>query len=913
MMMLIGASLRSARSGTLIGAVALYLVVPCLLLAVPAAVAEPRLLLSVAPAIGYWPLDEGQGDRAFDRSGQATHGAISGAQWTEQAPSGVGHALQFDGDAAHVTISEDRQIIPRTGDWTVMAWLNITGDAVADTFLQAGLGEDQAQRVLFYHREGELRLWSPGAGNVISVAGIAGTGWRHVVFRRAGEVVELYIDGELASAGDASKLVVGAGLMMGARPGERRMALRGMIAQAVLFDHALSQERIAAFCQSPGGTADLLLNLRETVAEPGQRIRMMVRVVDEHGRPRAGGALADVITADHGMLDPPRVAIPPGESAAHFAWTHDQPGDYIIAADHAGLAAASFPIRLVPTPPAIVVTSPEHQAGLLAPDDAFRFRVTGLAPLEPQDIRVRLNGEDVSARLEVAGEAGDRQVSLGGFDPDTTYVATITAASQWGDARLTTTFKTFGDRIDGYRGIWWSHGPVRDRPGVKSYDWPHFKYSGPLSFAWGHTLTPMAVHAPEVNKTFFVYGGDTGPRDRYLMIMISYYDHAHHRVPRPKIVRDQRGVDDPHDNPSLTIDADGHLWVFVAGRGRHRPGQIFRSAEPYSIDRFDKIISREQTYSQIWYVPDRGFFHLLTLYTAGRELYWETSRNGDDWTDQPAKNLSKLAGFGGHYQVSRVHDGRVGTAFNYHPEGLVDRRTNLYYVQTTDFGRTWTTVDGTRVTTPLDAVDNPALIIDYESQGKVVYPSKLLFDGDGHPVILYVTSFGASPSPKNDPRTWKITRWTGHRWVTTAITSSDHNYDMGSLYIDGAQWTLIAPALSGPQAYFTGGEVGVWSTDDPDRGPWPLKRRVTLDSPFNHCYVRRPHNPVDPFFAVWADGDSSKSSLSRLYFTNSTGDRLYKLPYKMKGEYAEPRLLDPPVPPPPQESWPDEIPGTTEP
>ncbi|MEX2397381.1 MAG: hypothetical protein WD491_10160, partial [Balneolales bacterium] len=111
------------------------------------------------------------------------------------------------------------------------------------------------------------------------------------------------------------------------------------------------------------------------------------------------------------------------------------------------------------------------------------------------------------------------------------------------------------------------------------------------------------------------------------------------------------------------------------------------------------------------------------------------------------------------------------------------------------------------------------------------------------------------------------------------------------------RWSLIAPALPGPQAGFTGGEVGLWETTDPDAEWWQLKRRITRDSPFNHGYMRRPQNPVDPFFAIWADSDSKKNSISRIYFTNSTGDRLYKLPYKMEGEYAEPILLDPPIPP----------------
>ena len=454
-------------------------------------------------------------------------------------------------------------------------------------------------------------------------------------------------------------------------------------------------------------------------------------------------------------------------------------------------------------------------------------------------------------------------------------------------------------RFLGYRGIWFTLGQT-ERMKADGYCGGYGdKYSGGLSFAWSHTVAPMAIYSPEADKTFFVYGGTTEPDDNYLLVMASYYDHARHLVPRPTIVRDQRGVDDPHDNPSITIDEDGYIWVFVSGRGRHRPGQIFRATEPYSVGEFEEIISREQTYSHIWHVPGMGFMHLLTLYTKGRELYWETSTGGSDWTKEPAKDLPKLAGFGGHYQVTRLdHDmRRIGSAFNYHPEGNVDRRTNIYYVETRDFGKTWTTIDGKKLSLPLDNRDNPALVVDYEATGRLAYITKLLFDYDGNPVILVVTSRGYMPGPDNDPRIWEIIHWTGNEWVTREITRSDHNYDMGSLYIDGTRWTIIAPALKGPQPYHTGGEVGLWMSADNGK-TWKLQRRVTGSSLMNHSYVRRPVNPSDPFFAMWADASSAEFSISRLFFTNSTGDSVYMLPYTMKSDYQEPVLLTP-IPPMP--------------
>lgn len=445
----------------------------------------------------------------------------------------------------------------------------------------------------------------------------------------------------------------------------------------------------------------------------------------------------------------------------------------------------------------------------------------------------------------------------------------------------------------GYRGIWFELGQKSDR-------YVGDKYSGGLSFCFSHTLAPMAIYSPEVDKTFFVYGGTTEPDERHLLVMASYYDHANHRVPRPTIVRDQQGVNDPHDNPSITIDDDGYIWVFVAGRGRSRPGQIFKATEPYSVDEFELIIEREQTYSQVWYVPGKGFMHLLTLYTGVRELYWETSANGEDWTPEPARDLPKFAGIGGHYRISRLDKGqqRVGQAFNYHPDGNVDLRTNVYYAESSDFGKTWTTIDGKELSLPLENRDNPALVTDYEAAGRNAYIQKLLFDDDGHPVILLLTSKGYEPGPQNDPRIWEIIRWTGKKWVTHEITRSDHNYDTGSLYVNGDRWSLLAPAITGPQPYYTGGEIGLWVSFNKGE-TWRLEREVTHNSPRNHSYLRRPHNPVDPFFGMWADGNSSEFSVSSIYFTNSNGTKVYMLPYTMEGDFAEPILLNPPTPPKP--------------
>ncbi|MBD0285418.1 MAG: BNR-4 repeat-containing protein, partial [Flavisolibacter sp.] len=249
-------------------------------------------------------------------------------------------------------------------------------------------------------------------------------------------------------------------------------------------------------------------------------------------------------------------------------------------------------------------------------------------------------------------------------------------------------------RADGYKGIWFTLGQFSEYGD---------KYSGGLG-TYTSSHVPIAIYARQVNKTFFVYGGTTQKEERHLLIMLSYYDHKKHVVPKPVIVYDKVGVDDPHDNASLAIDDKGYIWVFVSGRNTARPGIIFKSRKPYAIDDFEKIKEGEMTYPQPWWTGD-SFLYLFTKYTNGRELYWTTSADGIEW--QPEQ---KLAGMGGHYQVSNMWNGKLVSVFNYHPGGNVDKRTNLYLLQTTDKGKTWTTIQGKPLQTPLTDIHCDALV-----------------------------------------------------------------------------------------------------------------------------------------------------------------------------------------------------------
>lgn len=433
--------------------------------------------------------------------------------------------------------------------------------------------------------------------------------------------------------------------------------------------------------------------------------------------------------------------------------------------------------------------------------------------------------------------------------------------------------QAFPERIDGYRGIWFALG--------FSFEYGD-KYTGGLgTYTANHQ--PTAVFAPEVSKTFFVYGGTPSADQRQLLVMVSFYDHRAHQVPRPRVVHADAGVDDPHDNASLQIDAGGYLWVFKSGRNTTRPGFIYRSAAPHDISRFEATWSGTITYPQAWYNPDKGFLLLHTQYTRGRELYYKTSKEGTVWTEP-----KKLAGFDGHYQVSAYHQGKVATFFNWHPDGDNDKRTNVYYAQTTDHGETWTTADGRRLTLPLNTSDNAALVVDLQRREHCMYTCDINFDRSGNPILLYIVSRAGEPGPKGDPREWTLLHWTGTEWLTRVITNSDHNYDMGSLHVEGTRWRVIGPTATGPQRYATGGEIEQWVSTDEGR-TWQREAVVTRGSVYNHSYARRAVPAANPFYTFWADGHANQLTPSRLYFANADASRFWMLPYDMTTEYATPK------------------------
>jgi hypothetical protein len=441
---------------------------------------------------------------------------------------------------------------------------------------------------------------------------------------------------------------------------------------------------------------------------------------------------------------------------------------------------------------------------------------------------------------------------------------------------------------DGYRGIWYMNQGTRDEY--------RYKYSGGFA-TYPQQHIPIAIHVASQQKTFFVHGGSAGPesgKNDDLQHLVSYYDHATGTVPRPVRIL-QRRTHDAHENPTLSIDAAGHLYVFSPSHGAGRPAYIHRSKKPYDITEWELLENTNFSYPQPWYLPQsKRFLFLHTLYRNGqRTMNWKTSGDGRTWTE--SQLLVHMEA--GSYQVSwRQGDSdRIATAFDVHPDhgragkGL-NYRTNLYYIETRDGGATWTTIDGKPVTPPLTEAANPALVRDYRKDDLNVYLKDLAFTAKGHPVLLFLTSKGFNPGPGSAPFQLNTARWTGQEWEFRPFTTADHNYDHGSLYIEAdGTWRVIAPTAPGAQPWGAGGDMVMWESRD-QGAKWIAVKTLTSASCYNHTYARKPLDAHPDFYALWADGSPLEATPSSLYFATRDG-KVFRLPEHMTTPTAKPELV----------------------
>jgi len=216
-----------------------------LLLASAAQAADPSL-------IGWWPLDETEGDIAFDASGNGNDGILSAdVSWVPDGGRWNGAALFEGPDTAHIEISA-ADMSASAG--TIMMWGNLTDPQPAQTryFFGHTTQPSYANRIQLYidgTTELDLGL-GDSHGRRTDMTSLQLSTWYHVALTWDNGAYVVYLDGEVLANGSYAGLTDIHDIAWIGNDGnpdsQGTEGFGGMLDEVRLHNRALTQEEIQA-------------------------------------------------------------------------------------------------------------------------------------------------------------------------------------------------------------------------------------------------------------------------------------------------------------------------------------------------------------------------------------------------------------------------------------------------------------------------------------------------------------------------------------------------------------------------------------------------------------------------------------------------------------------------------------------
>lgn len=385
------------------------------------------------------------------------------------------------------------------------------------------------------------------------------------------------------------------------------------------------------------------------------------------------------------------------------------------------------------------------------------------------------------------------------------------------------------------------HAPVAIRHG----DYTYFVYSGSSTLSSAPT-TVASTHGSgnvgEVTTTDrFKWTLDGTKKSSALSIFVSRAKHQTNGnivVEKPVLIH-SKYTDDPHDNAVIGIDGSGYLYVLIAGRSAKRGSFLYKSVNLASstnaLDSFIDISPDNVDYSGCLNLPAgvqntstygcdgsgsspqyRGIAypkmfwmndHFRLVYSVygksgRRNLYTaELQVNGASAATKARMKNIRVLSHHAHYAVANKVGNKIVVAFNYHPDGSIDNRTNLYALlldgsvwKRWEVGNTNPVPASLPISYTTSSQSNPWLsnlaVKEYPSTPERGVYVKDVTMVNGKPLILYVGVLAKNLGndthvPHKDHDHYLAQAyWNGSAWQMARISDSvDHNYSSGSFYV----------------------------------------------------------------------------------------------------------------------------------
>lgn len=188
--------------------------------AVPASVSALASQSADSGLIAHWAFDEGQGDFAFDSSGNGNHGTlVNRPQWTAGK---FGRALQFNGRDSYVTVPNSASINSLKQHMTVATWIlkshpgpDRRSEWACIIGRRTGKNFNDLWRLVYYDYGGDVYFCNVmPSGSDDSYAEVMGPGskadehiWMHIACVFDGNELRLYRNGQRVGSQPASMIL----------------------------------------------------------------------------------------------------------------------------------------------------------------------------------------------------------------------------------------------------------------------------------------------------------------------------------------------------------------------------------------------------------------------------------------------------------------------------------------------------------------------------------------------------------------------------------------------------------------------------------------------------------------------------------------------------------------------------------
>ena len=203
--------------------------------------------------VGYWPLDDGSGGIAYDKSGNLNNGTLHGSTWVNNAPKWTqgapavgggwqGTALEFDGvdDAVEVTDATG-SALDITDDITIEAWVKIATTNTDEHMIVYKSGD-----YLMGYRNGTINFYSYEGDMLYGSTTLEADTWYHFTVLRRGSIDEVYLNGvrEGSTSNTGSMGTSNNSLYIGSYYISGSYMFDGIIDEVKIYNRALSAEEI---------------------------------------------------------------------------------------------------------------------------------------------------------------------------------------------------------------------------------------------------------------------------------------------------------------------------------------------------------------------------------------------------------------------------------------------------------------------------------------------------------------------------------------------------------------------------------------------------------------------------------------------------------------------------------------------